>query len=219
MNKQFGTIDSYKTSISSLKKYKSFLKFEDITPEFLQGFENWMLSRGKSITTVGIYLGTLRAVINLGKAKGILNENIYPFGRRKYVLPTGLNVKKALDIQQVKQIFDYEVTEGIGMERARDFWIFSYLCNGMNMMDIGQLKQRDVHAKYITFKREKTKRATRGNPVIITVIRNPYIDDIIRKWGTKTLDRDEYLFGIVDKSDQEEVVRKKIKQFTDVTND
>jgi integrase/recombinase XerD len=218
VNKQYGSADSFKTALSSLRKYKSNLQFEHITKEFLEGFENWMLRNGKSITTVGIYVRTLRAVLNVAKEKELIDEKGYPFGRRKYIIPTGMNVKKALDIKQVKKIFEYKTTQE-GMERAKDFWIFSYLCNGMNMMDIGQLKQRDLHSTYITFRREKTKRSTRGNPIIITVLRNSYIDDIIRKWGIKSVDPDEYIFGIANRTDSFEVMRKKIKQFTDVTND
>jgi integrase/recombinase XerD len=218
VNKQYASADSFKTSLSSLRKYKCNLQFEHITKEFLEGFENWMLMNGKSITTVGIYVRTLRAVMNVAKEKELIDQKGYPFGRRKYIIPTGMNVKKALDIEQVKQIFEYKTTHE-GMERAKDFWIFSYLCNGMNMMDIGQLKQRDLHSTYITFKREKTKRSIRGNPVIITVLRNNYIDQIIKKWGIKSVDPDHYIFGIVNQTDSFELIRKKIKQFTDVTND
>jgi integrase/recombinase XerD len=218
INKQYGTADNFKTAISSLRKYKSNLQFEDITKEFLEGFENWMLMNGKSITTVGIYVRTLRAVMNVAKDKEIIDQKGYPFGRRKYVIPTGMNVKKALNIEQIKQIFEYKTIQE-GMERAKDFWIFSYLCNGMNMMDIGQLKQRDLHSTYITFRREKTKRSTRGNPVIITILRNNYIDEIIKKWGIKSINPEDYIFGIANRTDSFEIVRKKIKQFTDVTND
>lgn len=115
------------------------LKFSDITPDFLQDFENWMVNRGKSITTVGIYLRQLRAIINIAKEKGIIRPQDYPFGRRKYIIPGGNNMKKALNISQIKQIFEYQASTDTGMDKARDFWILSYLCNGINMMDLGSI--------------------------------------------------------------------------------
>ena len=59
------------------KSFRSNLSFDEITPEFLTSYENWMLSpisnkipgktsRGNSMTTVGIYLRHLRAIYNQG---------------------------------------------------------------------------------------------------------------------------------------------------------
>lgn len=217
-NGQFGTADSYTTSINSLKKFKKKLHFEHITKEFLQSFEAWMLAEGKSITTVGIYLRPLRTIMNIAKENGVIKPEAYPFGKRKYIIPTGKNIKKALTKAQIKQIFEYETEPGSGMERAKDFWIFSYLCNGINMMDIAVLKQRDIFTSYLTFIREKTKRTTKGNPITITATRNVYINRILAKWGRTPLSGDDFVFDIVDKGDSPELIRTKVKQFTKVTN-
>lgn len=218
-NQQYGSADIYQTAIHSLLKYKKRISFGEITKEFLQGYENWLLANGKSITTVGIHGRTIRCIMNIAMEKGVINPDAYPFGKRKYVIPTGKNVKKALGLQQIKQIFEYIPMPGTGMEKARDFWIFSYLCNGMNMMDICQLQWKDLHSSHITFIREKTKRQTKANPIIITVPRNAHIDRIIQKWGTQRGGADDYIFDVVQKGDSYELIRAKIKQFTHVTND
>lgn len=217
-NGQFGTADSYTTSINCLKKFKKSLHFEHITKELLQSFETWMLAEGKSITTVGIYLRPLRTIMNIAKENGIIKPEAYPFGKRKYIIPTGKNIKKALTKAQIKQIFDYEVEPGTGMEKAKDFWIFSYLCNGINMMDIAILKQKDIFTSYITFIREKTKRTTKGNPITITATRNIYINRILTKWGRGHSDGDDFVFDIAEKGDSMALIRTKVKQFTKVTN-
>ncbi len=218
-NDQVGSAAAYRTAMNGLLKYKSNLKFSDVTPEFLQDFENWMVHRGKSITTVGIYLRQLRSIINIAKEKGIVRPQNYPFGRRKYVIPGGRNMKKALSISQIKQIFEYPASPGTGMDKARDFWVLSYLCNGINMMDLVQLQWRDLTNTAITFIREKTKRTNKANPVTITVPRNEYINRIISKWGVKSFQTTDYVFGIIARNDSAEIIRKKAKQFTHVTND
>jgi hypothetical protein len=52
-------------------------------------------ANGLSKSTIGIYLRPLRAIYNeaieAGFAKG---DKSYPFGRRKYQIPSGRNVKK-----------------------------------------------------------------------------------------------------------------------------
>jgi len=217
-NGQLGTADSYTTSINCLKKFKKKLHFEHITKEFLQSFETWMLAASKSITTVGIYLRPLRTIMNIAKENGIIKPEAYPFGKRKYIIPTGKNIKKALTKAQIKQIFEFETDPGSGMERAKDFWIFSYLCNGINMMDIAVLKQKDIFTTYITFIREKTKRTTKGDPITITATRNVYINRILVKWGRERSHGDDFVFDIVDKGDSPVLIRNKVKQFTKVTN-
>ncbi|MEZ2441719.1 phage integrase SAM-like domain-containing protein [Chitinophaga sp. RCC_12] len=217
-NEQFGTADSYTTSLNSLKRFKSKLHFEQVTKEFLHSFETWMLAAGKSVTTVGIYLRPLRTIMNIAKENGIIKPEAYPFGKRKYIIPTGRNIKKSLTKAQIKQIFDYETEPGSGMEKAKDFWIFSYLCNGINMMDIAILNQKDIFTSYITFIREKTKRTTKGNPITITATRNIYINRILAKWGHGPANGDDFVFDIAEKGDSPALIRTKVKQFTKVTN-
>ena len=219
-NEQLGTAKSYLDAINSLGRFKAHLKFEDITKEFLQNYERWMLGKNKSITTAGIYLRPLRTIMNIAKENGIIRSEDYPFGKRKYVLPTGRNIKKALNIQQIKQIFYHTTLAGTSLDKAKDFWIFSYLCNGMNMTDIARLRRSDVNVDTIVFEREKTKRTKRGNPTKIVVIRNEHINRVIKKWGKQSCEeKDTFLFDIIDESDSPECKRKKIEFFVHFVND
>jgi len=217
-NDQWGTATSYQTACNALHKFKTKINLEDIDKEFLQKFEKWILDQGKSITTVGIYLRPLRAIINIAKENGAFRSEAYPFGKRKYVIPTGRNIKKALAIDQIRQIFDYKTISGSSSDKAKDFWIFTYLCNGINMMDIAHLKGKDLDSQSIRFVREKTKRTTKGDPIIITAARNSYINAVLAKWGKNKVLPDEYVFEIITKSDTAVIARKKIQQFTKIAN-
>ena len=84
--------------------------------------------RRKSKTTVGIYLRPLRAIFNKAIEEGDIVADIYPF--KKYQIPTGQNIKKALDKSELKKLFTTQVEPGSPKEKARDFWFFSYQCNG-----------------------------------------------------------------------------------------
>ena len=50
-------------------------------------------------------------------------------------------------------------------------------------MDIAKLKWKNIDSITISFVREKTKRTTKDNPVIITAVRNAHINRILSKWG------------------------------------
>ncbi|MDP3129307.1 MAG: site-specific integrase [Sediminibacterium sp.] len=220
MEKRIGTAESYQTALNALIKFKGNKKVSEITAEYLSAFEEYLLSKGRSITTVGIYLRPLRVILNIALNEGLITKQDYPFGKHKYVIPTGNNVKKAIGLKDISKIINYQCASGFFEERSRDFWLLSYLCNGMNMMDLCQLKVKNLEASQISFIREKTKNTTRSTPQLITIFRSNKINQIILKWRSeKSAKPDSYLFNILNEEDNCLVLRKKIKQFTKVTNE
>jgi hypothetical protein len=135
-----------------------------------------MISRGRSKTTVGIKLRALRAVFNEAIESEIINRRYYPFGRRRYLVPTSRNVKKALDISVIAKIYYYNPVEEDD-RKAKDYWLFCYLANGMNPKDVAHLKFKNLQGEYLHFERAKTINTTRGNSKLITA----YITDDMRK--------------------------------------
>lgn len=216
---RIGTASAYQTALNSLLLYKGDIKLNEITVDYLKGFEKNLIMDGLSYTTVGIYLRPLRAILNLAKSEDIISNDEYPFGKRKYIIPTGVNLKKALDIKQIEAIFNYKCSNGYFEERAKDFWIFSYLANGMNMKDIAMIKRKNVFSDRITFTREKTKLTKRTQPQPIVFERTQYINKIIKQWQSKEIDNpDGYLFDIISSNDNATEIKKKVNQFTQVTN-
>jgi integrase/recombinase XerD len=220
-NDQFGTAKSYEDALHALNRFRpGKLRFEEITKDFLNDFEKWMLGKKRSISTVGIYLRPVRTIFNIAIERGIVRPEFYPFGKRKYLIPTSRNMKRALNIDQIKQIFLYQTEAGSSLEKAKDFWIFSYLCNGMNMADIARLRWSNLSADSIVFEREKTKRTKRENPVSIVAVRNTRINALIEKWAKRgVLASDGYLFDILDESDLPEAARLKVQLFIHFVNE
>ena len=115
-----GTAMSYRNGYKSLKEFsgKPNLDFNSITPDFLHKYERWMLENGRQLTTVGIYLRSLRVLINLAISKGIFDRNQYPFGKHRYVIPAGRNIKKALTAAELEKIIKYPAIQGSPLEKA-----------------------------------------------------------------------------------------------------
>lgn len=202
-----GTADSYSLSLRSLGQYNIYraagrrperLYFTCITAEWLQGYERWMLEKGKSSTTVGIYLRPLRAVFNLALADGLISQELYPFGKRKYQIPAGKNIKKALSKSELKKLATFEVEDGSVQDKARDFWFFSFQCNGMNIKDILLLRYKDIQDDRIVFTRAKTQRTTRSNQKPIVVLITDSIKAIIQKWGQEIVSPTSFVFPILN---------------------
>lgn len=210
------TASSYSCAMVSIKgfvesKHRKRLNFWDITPEYLTEYENWMLKKGNSNTTIGIYLRSLRTIVNLGIERNLMDKDSYPFGKRKYQIPGGKNIKKALFLDEIKNIFEYNTTTD-SEEKARDLWIFSYLCNGVNVKDIAKLQYKNLSKTHISFVRAKTARSTKANQKAISIIRMPEINSIIEKWGIQSDDPNAYVFGLISADDTPEQELAKIKQ-------
>jgi integrase/recombinase XerD len=186
---RIGTASSYQVAKSSIENFKPGLRFADITPALLKRYEAWMIQEGKSKTTVGIYLRSLRTIFNRAQ----IDKSLYPFGKNKYVIPTGKNIKKALTIEEIAGIFNYSAEQGSTEEMARDYWVFIYLCNGLNVKDLCLLKRKDVHGEILSYERAKTQLSERHSEKIMVSLK-PQAKQIIAKWGQPSIDPNSYIF-------------------------
>jgi integrase/recombinase XerD len=208
-NGSIKTAITYECAVKSLQTFRRSdkLPFPKVTPELLRKYENWMLTQGKEIrkkgkdkevkiirvanskTTLSIYLRAVRAAFNKADIK-----DSYPFGKNKYQIPTGRNVKKALKLQEMALIYKYDALPGSQRELCRDYFMLSYLCNGMNMKDLAQLKYKDVDSEAIRFVRAKT--AGKVNRAVVVALTKE-IGKILDKYGQKPAFPDAYVLPIL----------------------
>lgn len=189
---RIGTAESYKCAKVSLMAYKGDFPLEVVDEDFLREYERWMVAAGKSLTTVGMYLRAFRVIYNLAADRRMISKDLYPFGPKKYVIPKGSSVKKALDRKQ-KTRLETGQTESAQEKRALSMWMMSYYCNGMNFTDIAHLKPENDHGEFISFVRRKTMRTVRQIKPIIVPVRQE-VREIINTYGGQA----PYLFGILN---------------------
>jgi integrase/recombinase XerD len=212
---RIGTAVSYECAQSSIKKYFKKARFTDVTPETLGKYEKWMLDQGNSVTTVGIYLRSLRTLFNNLISEGALPKECYPFGKKKYEIPTGNNIKKSLTLQDIALIYYHKANDTEA--RSKAFWIFMYLCNGINVKDMCLLKYGNIKGEIIEFERAKTARTKRKvEPIRVSV--NEDILKIIKEWGNEKKDNDTYIFPVLNAGLTPERERQLIQQLTQVIN-
>ena len=211
-----GNSSVYTTAKHSLEKFHpgDSLNFSEITPKFLKQYEKWMVeTESNGITTVGIYLRCVRRLFNRAIRNGFAKREEYPFGREldQYQIPEPRNVKKALPLADIQKIFNYNSDNSIPASYSRDIWIFSYLCNGINMKDICLLRYSDVLSDTIVFRRAKTMQTNRKNKSI-EVVKTPEINKIIERWGQKPPDPDKFIFPILSENLTTKQQKAKIMQ-------
>ena len=170
------------------------IKFESISIEWLRKYEDFLRAEGKTQATISMHLRTLRAILNDAKRNGIINDSQYPFGRGKYEIQAGEGRKLALTIEQIGQIVHYNDGNDT-TAKYRDYWLFLYLCNGINVADFVKLKYRDIIADEICFVRQKTERTTKTRKEIRAAY-TPPMQKIIDRWGNPPCP-DNFIFPIL----------------------
>lgn len=198
-----------------------------IDKDWLKDFEVWMLQRGRSISTIGIYLRSLRHVFNVAIERKILPAELYPFGRKKYIIPTSRNVKKAMTKADKERLLSWKpslrelanakrdkkllhIVEA--KERALRDFTWSYYCNGMNFADMAQLKATDVRGDLLMFYRRKSLTTERERkPQVITM--RPELKKILSE-----LNKEGYLFDVLLPGDSPKRVTAKVRQWIKRTN-
>jgi len=194
---RIGSAEGYQRSMDSLKAYRKRLKFEDITTDFLRAYEKFMRHKGRNQTTVGIHLRHLRAIVNMAKNSGGMRGLDYPFGRQsndKFEIPAPRTIKRALPKDEIIKIIRYSPDSNELW--SRDMWLFSFYCNGMNMVDVFNLKWENIQDDFLCFIREKTKYTSRSQtPIEIYIVKEAW--EIIDNWAMgNERKNDNYIFGV-----------------------
>jgi integrase len=226
-----GTASTYITARNSFKHFSTNdkLSFNDITVKWLQDYENWMKIEGKklkdvreaaSVTTISINTRCLRKLYNMAIFEGEAKLEKYPFGSDEkglYQPPEANNIKKALPKSDVLKILEYNPEPGTAEHFNRDLWLFSYLCNGMNISDITRLKYSQVqNNERLVFIRQKTASKRKLKPIVVELTEQTI--EIINRWGQKPATGDKHVFPILINGLTPEQEWAKVRQATKQCN-
>lgn len=167
MGGNFGTAHVYRSSLNAIIAYcgGEDFTFNEITPEWLKGFEIHLRKRKCSWNTVSTYMRILRAVYNRAVDN---NEAKYIPRLFRYVYTgTRAEHQRALETGDVENIFaGLILLSGVNpaMQRARHFFILMFLMRGIPFVDLAYLRKSDLHGNVITYRRRKT-----GRPLSVTL--------------------------------------------------
>ena len=204
---RIGNMMAYRVVMKGIERFAGpRVPLSGVSVDWIRRYEKFLLKEGKSRTTVGIHMRHIRAILNDMKRCGKILEAQYPFGRGRYEIQAGEGRKLALTLEQIGQIANYEDgTEATA--KYRDYWLFLYLCNGINVADFVKLRYRDIVNGEICFVRQKTERTTKTRKEIRVVV-TERMQAIINRWGNPSRP-DSFIFPIL--GGQEDAMRRKHK--------
>jgi integrase len=219
-----GTAVYYELAQASWKEFAKekcggYLTFGSISPDLLRKYEKWMVERGRSITTVGMYTIAMRTVFSVQVKKNKIPSSLYPFGAGKYVIPTAKGRNLALTEEQKNKIISFR-TLNPKTQKAADLFTFSYFSYGMNFKDMALLRFRDIKNDHIVFERAKTQDTTRERSFIEIPMRTETWD-VIKRVGnySKMNNPNAFVFDVLRDGLTPKQVKSRVHDLIAETNE
>ncbi len=155
---RFGNARAYKSVLGALKNFhgKKSLRFEEVNYTYLKKFETAHLKKGNAINGLSTYMRTIRAIYNKAIHQGIVSADNYPF--RRYKIKSQPTAKRAISKDKIKRILDLELESDTPLFHTRNYFLSSYLMNGISFIDMAFLKVGDIIDGRIQYRRQKTAR-------------------------------------------------------------
>jgi integrase len=175
------------------------ITFHDVGQGFIDDFYFFLKQKGNSKNTIGIYLRTLRAVVNKAERDELIREDMNPFNKGYKIASVTPGKLKHLSPEQIMEIKSFQAS-GDDKEDV-DLFLLSYLMDGSNLMDIAKLKWKEnVVNGRLVFNRSKTDK-------LIDIEINNSISEII----TGYYGNGPYLFHILEEDLTPKQIRYRIR--------
>jgi len=219
-NDQVGTAINYRTSLNSFRKLRKRLTFSQVIVAFCKAYERYMQKAGKSTAYTAMNLRNMRTIYNIAIREGIVIRDNYPFSQYpndgKFQIKTGSNNKKALTIEELRELKNYE-PKTPAQRKAYLFWWLSFYANGINVKDICLLQYKHIDGETITIERAKTAKTQRIKKSIQFFL-SPEIQSIINELGNKDKSPDTYIFNVLKHGMNAKQIRDTVQSFNHTIN-
>lgn len=184
------TANLYVSVLSKIEATVGDAAMSDVCVDFVRKFGNTLEREGLSEATRGIYLRNLRSVCNYAIHTGAMRQDRYPFSSGRYSrdrirIPKGeARTEMFLGVDDMRKLYLYRGKH----EKYVLMFLFSYLCNGANLVDVLNLRF-DAHwqrsgGRELSFVRRKTQN-TSERTIRIFVPVTEWLADVMGRLGVR----------------------------------
>lgn len=179
--------------VKGFTRNKLDIPFNDIDVKWLNKYEKWLREKGIKETTLSILFRTLRSVYNKANENGYVGKVENPFSKFKISKFNVKTRKRAISKEDIKRILEVDLSNTRHyVQLSRDIFIFSYLCGGINFVDISHLKDSNIiEEKILHYKRRKTEKE-------LSIPLNEVALNLIKKYIGIRDSGNYYIFPILD---------------------
>ena len=218
---KFGNADVFRSTLNILRIFdKKFnkLQFPDIDIKYIEKFDAFLrIERDLKDTSISVYMRTFATLLNAAIKDGLMQPLAYPFASKNN---DGYKISK-LNVETKKRFIPKEYLaklknhkfEDLRLEIARNLFLFSFHCRGINWIDMAYLTNENIskelskdgkQIKVLKFIRTKTHKP-------FEIIINSDIQELLT-WFRSMPRCEPYLLPIVTKPEhQGEALRVHIR--------
>lgn len=157
--RQIGNSKVYHDTLSQIKTFtkKKDLTFSQLDYLFLIKLENHFKAKGLTDNAMSVRFRTIRAVFNSAIDENYTRKELYPFDKFKISERFSTKTKKrAITKEEMQKIAAVVLDKHSAAYEAQQFFLFSYFGQGINFVDIANLKWSNLINGRIYYTRAKT---------------------------------------------------------------
>ncbi len=190
-----GNARVYENTLNVFKKFmdEKSIDFKALNYKKIKEFEEYLYSKERKVNTVSVHLRTLRAIYNRAIKEKIVRKELYPFDEIK--ISKEVTQKLAITKENIEKIRDLDLSDNIELDKARDYFMFSFYMRGMSFIDLAYLKVKNINNDRIKYTRKKTRQK-----FSIKITENA--KRIIEKYSDLS-DPDSFIFPIIQRKGDE----------------
>ncbi|GAB4044103.1 site-specific integrase [Spirosoma litoris] len=129
-----------------------------ITYTMLVNWETFLIQNGCRMNSVFVYMRHLKVVVNRLRKAGLMPKDWYPFESFSFARYSRIRtIKRAISQESIQELI-HLTPPTPAQVKARDFFLFSYYCRGMNYRDMALLTSANLHDGRLLYVRSKTKK-------------------------------------------------------------
>lgn len=156
---RIGYADAFRytrNSLRNFKKEKDFY-FSEVDGSFIMRFEAYLDGRDLAPNSIFLYLRTFKTLINYAKKDEIVNADYNPFADIDFTKYRNIKTRKrAISKDEMGKILDLDIQPDDQNFHYWNYFRFSYVCWGINFIDMAYLKWDNFLGNTLHYVRRKT---------------------------------------------------------------
>lgn len=207
-------ISTSQNYISVLKRLQNYIKtssllFTDITVDFLNQYDTYLIKEGIKRNTINFHFKIIRSVIYkaMNESQPLMTKDQNPFSSFK--MKNTVTQKETLSIEEIEKIkrTKLKAPDQQKLIDVRNYYLFSFNNAGIRISDLIQLKNENIIEGRLHYEMGKT-----GHFKSIKL--NIESKAIIKQYKKKGAKPEDYLFPILDNSidySDAKILRKQVE--------
>lgn len=153
---KLGNSRFYDSVANAVDQFRPRASLADLDGAWLSKFEKWFhVNRNVTGGGLSVVMRTLRAACNRAITEKVMPRSWYPFDGYSLSHLKSAKAKKSAGLEFVRALEGY-ATDDERQALARDLFLFSFYCRGVNMADIADLTPANIQTGRLVYRRKKT---------------------------------------------------------------